>query len=675
MTMKLKKTLQIILALCLGLWMISCQQEHIKLTSPNGKLSLEFTLDEEGAPRYCLRHAGKNILLPSRLGLVLKDAPDLLTGFVLKEVKHDSHNDVWQPVWGEEAEIVNHYNELRVCLKEKTSLERELNIIFRLFDDGMGFRYEFPRQQQLQEFLIDDEVTEFVFPADYDAWSIPVKGVRFYEALFEKKTLSKMGWVSTPVTIETTDSLYLAIHEANLTDYAAMNLKPVEQLEDNKTVTLRAALTPWSTGEKVRVTDTRVSPWRTMIVAESAGDLLLSRLMLNLNEPCRITDTSWIQPMRYIGIWWTYHMKHNTWHAGPHHGATTENTMRHIDFAAANNLGGVLVEGWNEDWATWKFSFTKPYTDFDIQRITDYGRSKGVALIGHHETGGNVSNYENQMEDGFKFYEKYGVHQVKTGYVGDLLDGKEYHSSQFGVLHYRKVIEAAARHRICIDNHEPVIPTGLQRTFPNLMTQEGVRGQEWDAWDVDGGNPPSHTVILPFTRGLAGPMDFTPVTFRFVNDVMPQTRVHTTLAKQLALFVVLYSPLQMASDEIENYEANPEPFNFIVSCPTDWSRTVVPEACIGSYVTIARCDKGEGCWYIGSITGDEERTANISLSFLDTDKSYLATIYRDAPESDYETCPAAILIEEREVTYSDTLTIRQARSGGTAVRLCPIKDC
>ena len=455
----------------------------------------------------------------------------------------------------------------------------------------MGFRYEFPRQQQLQEFLIDDEVTEFVFPADYDAWSIPVKGVRFYEALFEKKTLSKMGWVSTPVTIETTDSLYLAIHEANLTDYAAMNLKPVEQLEDNKTVTLRAALTPWSTGEKVRVTDTRVSPWRTMIVAESAGDLLLSRLMLNLNEPCRITDTSWIQPMRYIGIWWTYHMKHNTWHAGPHHGATTENTMRHIDFAAANNLGGVLVEGWNEDWATWKFSFTKPYTDFDIQRITDYGRSKGVALIGHHETGGNVSNYENQMEDGFKFYEKYGVHQVKTGYVGDLLDGKEYHSSQFGVLHYRKVIEAAARHRICIDNHEPVIPTGLQRTFPNLMTQEGVRGQEWDAWDVDGGNPPSHTVILPFTRGLAGPMDFTPVTFRFVNDVMPQTRVHTTLAKQLALFVVLYSPLQMASDEIENYEANPEPFNFIVSCPTDWSRTVVPEACIGSYVTIARCDK------------------------------------------------------------------------------------
>lgn len=672
--MKRTEILQMVFALCLGLWMASCRQEQTVLTSPDGKLVLEFMLDEEGTPRYSLKHAGKEVLLPSRLGLVLKDAPDLLNGFAVKEVRHDSYKDVWQPVWGEESEITNHYHELKVCLKEKAALGRELNVVFRLFDDGMGFRYEFPRQESLQDFLIDDEVTEFVFPADYDAWSIPVKGVRFYEALFKKKALSQMGWVSTPVTIEASDNLYLAIHEANLTDYAAMNLKPVEQPEGGKSVTLRAALTPWSTGEKVRVTDTRVSPWRTMIVAESAGDLLLSRLMLNLNEPCRINDTSWIQPMRYVGIWWTYHMKHNTWHAGPEHGATTENTIRHIDFAADHHFGGVLVEGWNEDWATWKFSFTKPYADFDIQRITDYGRSKGGALIGHHETGGNVSNYESQMEDGFKFYEKYGVHQVKTGYVGSLLDGKEAHSSQFGVLHYRKVIEAAARHRICIDNHEPVIPTGLQRTFPNLMTQEGVRGQEWDAWDAKGGNPPSHTVILPFTRGLAGPMDFTPVTFRFANEVMPQTRVHTTLAKQLALFVVLYSPLQMASDEIENYEANPEPFKFVESCPTDWSKTVVPEARIGSHVTIARRDKGEGCWYVGSITGDGARQADISLSFLDADKKYLATIYRDAPEADYETCPTAILIEEREVTADDTLTVWQARSGGTAVRLCPIKD-
>lgn len=672
--MKRKVILQFVFALCCGLLMASCRQERTVLTSPDGKLVLEFTLDEEGTPRYNLRHEGKEVLLPSRLGLVLKDAPDLLNGFVLKEVLHSSYDDVWKPVWGEESEIANHYNELKVCLKERTSLGRELKIVFRLFDDGMGFRYEFPRQEQLQDFLIDDEVTEFVFPANYDAWSIPVKGVRFYEALFKKMPLSQMGWVSTPVTIEASDSLYLAIHEANLTDYAAMNLKPAEKTDNGKSVTLHAALTPWSTGEKVRVTDTRVSPWRTMIVAESAGDLLLSRLMLNLNEPCRIEDTSWIQPMRYVGIWWAYHMKHNTWHAGPDHGATTENTIRHIDFAAKNHFGGVLVEGWNEDWATWKFSFTKPYADFDIQRITDYGRSKGVALIGHHETGGNVSYYESQMEEGFKFYEKYGVHQVKTGYVGSLLDGKEAHSSQFGVLHYRKVIETAARHHICIDNHEPVIPTGLQRTYPNLMTQEGVRGQEWDAWDAHGGNPPFHTVILPFTRGLAGPMDFTPVTFRFANDVMPHTRVHTTLAKQLALFVVLYSPLQMASDEIENYEANPEPFQFVTSCPTDWSKTVVPEARIGSYVTIARRDKGEGCWYVGSITGDEERQADISLSFLDADKKYLATIYRDAPEADYETCPAAILIEEREVTAGDTLTVWQARSGGTAVRLCPIKD-
>lgn len=672
--MKWTKLLQILFVWCLGLCMFSCQSPQTMLTSPDGQLSLEFTLDEEGTPIYCLKRAGKDVLLPSRLGLVLKNAPSLVSGFALVDVKHESHQEVWKPVWGEESEIFNHYNELKVFLKEKASLGRELNIVFRLFDDGIGFRYEFPRQEQLQNFLIDDEMTEFVFPADYDAWSIPVEGVRFYEALFEKKPISQMGWVSTPVTIEAGDSLYLAIHEANLTDYAAMNLKTVEQTENTGKVTLRAALTPWSTGEKVRVTDTRVSPWRTMIVARSAGDLLLSRLMLNLNEPCRIEDTSWIKPMRYIGIWWAYHMKHNTWHAGPQHGATTENTMRHIDFAAAHNIGGVLVEGWNEDWATWDFSFTKAYDDFDIRRITDYGRSKGVALIGHHETGGHIENYEKQMEDGFAFYEKYGVHQVKTGYVGDLLDGKERHSSQFGVLHYRKVIEAAARHHICIDNHEPVIPTGLQRTYPNLMTQEGVRGQEWDAWDADGGNPPSHTTVLPFTRGLAGPMDFTPVTFRFVNDVMPQTRVHTTLAKQLALFVVLYSPLQMASDEIENYEANPKPFRFITSCPTDWSKTVVPEACIGSYVTIARRDKGEGCWYVGSITGDEARTASISLSFLDANRKYKAVIYRDTSEADYETNPTAIEIEEREVTNADTLSIWQARSGGTAIQLCPLEE-
>lgn len=413
-----------------------------------------------------------------------------------------------------------------------------------------------------------------------------------------------------------------------------------------------------------------VTPWRTMIVAESVGDLLLSRLMLNLNEPCRIQNTSWLQPGRYIGIWWTYHMHKHTWHTGPRHGATTANALRHIDFAARHGFQGVLIEGWNKGWDTYHFNFTEPYPDFDLKQITDYAASKGVTLIGHHETDGWVSDYENQIEAAFNLYKDHGVQIVKTGYVGKLLDGKERHSSQFGVRHYRKVIELAADKHIMIDNHEPVMPTGLQRTFPNLMTQEGVRGQEWDAWDKDGGNPPVHTTIIPFTRGLAGPMDFTPGTFRFENPVLPQTRVQTTLAKQLALSVVLYSPLQMASDEIENYERNPEPFSFITACPTTWEQTIVPEAKIGEYVTIARKERGSsGRWFIGSITNEQPREMQLPLSFLDKGKRYKAVIYRDGDKADYRTNPYPVIIEEQEVTGESTLQIAQAPGGGTGIIL------
>ncbi|MDE5881175.1 MAG: glycoside hydrolase family 97 catalytic domain-containing protein, partial [Muribaculaceae bacterium] len=380
-------------------------------------------------------------------------------------------------------------------------------------------------------------------------------------------------------------------------------------------------------------------------------DMALSRIMLNLNEPCAIENAEeFCKPQRYIGVWWCYHMKTATWEAGENHGATTENVKRYMDFAARHNFGGVLVEGWNHDWATWDFSFTRPYEDFDIAEINRYGREKGVALIGHHETGGKLANYERQMADGMKLYKDNGMHYVKTGYVGDLLDDKERHSSQFGVRHYRKVIETAAAHNLAIDNHEPVMPTGLQRTYPNLMTQEGVRGQEWDAWCPEGGNPPSHTVTLPFTRGLAGPMDFTPVTFRFENPVMPQTHVNTTLAKQLALFVILYSPLQMASDEIENYEANPGPFQFVCDCPTDWERTVFPEAEIGKYITTARKEKGGDNWFVGSATGDEARVANINLAFLDPGCTYRATIYRDGENANYDTDPYPVIIEQKDVT-------------------------
>lgn len=639
------------------------------VSSPHGQITVEVSQDGDRALYYSVERAGTTILDKSRLGLVLKDVPDMADGFRVDKAVTDSHAETWHPVWGEESSIDNVYNELRLDLSQPEEAPgRRMAVVFRVFDDGIGFRYEFPRQAALGDFTVMDELTEFNFTAAHRSWSLPVEGIRFYEGLFRELPLDSIGWASTPVTMKTADGMYMALHEANLTDYAAMNVQATPG-----SACLHAALTPWSSGEKVRVTDVRVSPWRTLIIADSAGDLALNRVMLNLNEPCAVENPEeFCVPQRYIGVWWCYHMKNATWEAGERHGATTPNVMRHIDFAARHNFGGVLVEGWNHDWVTWDFSYTRPYDDFDIDSITAYGRGKGVALIGHHETGGRVANYERQMEDGMKFYADRGMNYVKTGYVGDRLDDREMHSSQFGVRHYRKVIETAARYRMVVDNHEPVMPTGLQRTYPNLMTQEGVRGQEWNAWCPEGGNPPSHTVTLPFTRGLAGPMDFTPVIFRFENKVMPQTHVNTTLAKQLALFVILYSPLQMASDEIENYEANPGPFQFVCDCPTDWDRTVYPEAEIGRYVTVARKAKDSGDWFVGSATGDEARTAHIDLGFLDAGCRYRATIYRDGPDANFDTNPYPVLIEQRDVDSGMALDIPQGRSGGCAIRLSKI---
>lgn len=639
------------------------------VSSPHGQITVEVSQDGDRALYYSVERAGTTVLDKSRLGLVLKDVPDMADGFRVDKAVTDSHAETWHPVWGEESSIDNVYNELRLDLSQpKAAPGRRMAVVFRVFDDGIGFRYEFPRQEALGDFTVMDELTEFNFTAAHRSWSLPVEGIRFYEGLFRELPLDSIGWASTPVTMKTADGMYMALHEANLTDYAAMNVQATPG-----SACLHAALTPWSSGEKVRVTDVRVSPWRTLIIADSAGDLALNRVMLNLNEPCAVENPEeFCVPQRYIGVWWCYHMKNATWEAGERHGATTPNVMRHIDFAARHNFGGVLVEGWNHDWVTWYFSYTRPYDDFDIDSITAYGRGKGVALIGHHETGGRVANYERQLEDGMKFYADRGMNYVKTGYVGDRLDDREMHSSQFGVRHYRKVIETAARYRMVVDNHEPVMPTGLQRTYPNLMTQEGVRGQEWNAWCPEGGNPPSHTVTLPFTRGLAGPMDFTPVIFRFENKVMPQTHVNTTLAKQLALFVILYSPLQMASDEIENYESNPGPFQFVCDCPTDWDRTVYPEAEIGRYVTVARKAKDSGDWFVGSATGDEARTAHIDLGFLDAGCRYRATIYRDGPDANFDTDPYPVLIEQRDVDSGMALDIPQGRSGGCAIRLSKI---
>lgn len=639
-----------------------------RVSSPDGRLSLAVTL-QGGKLYYEVKRDGEPVILPSRMGFKLRGAEDLADGFSIAGCSQSSHSGSWKPVWGEESVIADNHNEMRVSLKQKKgNVSRDVSVVFRLFNDGFGFRYEYPRQKDLGDFVIDDELTEFAFAGRHTTWSLPVEGIRFYEGLFRRLPIDSIGWASTPVTIRTAEGMHMALHEANLTDFAAMNVQATPGSN-----TLRAALTPWSGGEKVFVSSTRVSPWRTLIIADNAGDMALSRIMLNLNEPCRIENAAdFCVPQKYVGIWWCYHMKTATWEAGPRHGATTENVKRYMDFAARNGFGGVLCEGWNPDWVTWDFSYTHPYDDFDIKAITEYGGSKGVALIGHHETGGRIANYERQMKAGMQLYKDCGMHYVKTGYVGDLLDNKERHSSQFGVRHYRKVLETAARYDLAVDNHEPVIPTGLQRTYPNLMTQEGVRGQEWNAWNAGGGNPPDHTVTLPFTRGLAGPMDFTPVIFRFENTAMPQTRVNTTLAKQLALFVILYSPLQMAADDIANYEANPGPFGFIRDCPVDWDRTVYPEAEIGEYVTVARKRKGGDDWYVGSATGDKARTAHISLSFLDPGCRYRAVIYKDGCDADWETNPYPVEIAQRDVTSESVLDIPQARSGGTAIKIFKI---
>lgn len=632
-----------------------------KVTSPDGKIVLEVGLDKSKI-YYKVSKEGKSILNPSFLGFDLKDG-SLKDNLSVKNISHSKFDETWKQPWGEDIEVRNHYNEMKVLVKDNSKLSREFIIDFKVYDDGFGFRYEFPKQKNLNEFVIMDELTEFNFPEDHKTWSIPYN-TEFYEGLFKSNPISKIDTVATPLTMETRSGLFLTVHQANLTDYASMNLAKV-----GNSTKLKSYLTPWATGEKVFAKAPFNTPWRTMMIANSAGDLMLSRLMLNLNEPNKLGDVSWIKPGRYIGIWWAIHMEKYTWKAGPKHGANTENVLRYIDFAAKHKFSGVLVEGWNKGWEDWKdFKFTEPYPDFDIKKITDYAKSKNVTLIGHHETAGNTVNYESQMSDAFAYYKKFGVDVVKTGYVGGKLDGKQPHSSQYGVRHYRKVIEEAAKHKIMIDNHEPVMPTGLQRTLPNLMTQEGVRGQEWDAWSKDGGNPPEHTTIIPFTRGLAGPIDFTPGTFNFTNPVLPNTKVHTTLAKQLALSVVIYSPLQMASDMIENYENNPA-FEFITSCPTDWSKTVVPDAKIGEFVTIARRDKATENWFLGSITNKDARTVKLDLKFLDSNKKYKAKIFRDGKGADYEANPYPIIIEEKEVDSKTILSVDLARSGGVAIIL------
>ena len=645
---------------CLGV--TDCDAKNEMVTSPDGAVMVTVGVKDH-RPFYTVDYQGRTLVAPSHLGFRL-DHEELGANMTMGKVGRSSKDETWTQPWGENETARNHYNELTVDYREHTG--RLMQVVFRVFNDGFGFRYNLSSQDKRKEYCIQDELTEITLAHDAKAWSIQSNHTAYFEGIYTADLLSKKDTVCTPLTIEYEKDLFLAIHEAALEDYASINLTP--RSGDDGSVRLLTALTPWRNGVKVYAKGELKSPWRTMIISKTAGGLLTSDLMLNLNEPSRIEDTSWIEPGRYIGIWWSIHKKQNTWEMGPTHGATTENVKRYMDFAARHGFSGVLAEGWNPGWGQGeKISYLESYPDFDIEEVCRYGQSKGVRFIGHTETWGNATLLENQMEEAFSWFEKLGIRAVKTGYVGHYFDGKELAKSQYGIRHYRRVIECAAKHHIMIDNHEPAMPTGIQRTWPNLMTQEGVRGQEYNAWDRRGGNPPAHTVTLPFTRGLAGPTDFTPAIFNF-SEIVKGTHPHSTLAKQLGEFVVIYSPLQMAADAIENYEGQPA-LSFIENCPTTWSKTLVPNGEIGKYITIARKARHGDSWFIGSITNEEARNIDIALDFLDEGATYRAMIYEDGPEADYEQNPYEMTIRQVSVIQGDTLHLRLARSGGAAIRI------
>ncbi len=646
--------------------------------SPGRVLAVQFAV-ENGRPTYQVLRFGLPIINTSRLGFELKDGPSLAGGFKIAGRHEREVDETWTQVWGEEKNIGNHYRELAVELAAASGPARRLDVIFRVYDDGVGFRYRIPEQPGIDEFAIADELTEFVFTGDHQAWWIPAFEGNRYEYRYTASPLSRTDKVHTPITFQTADGLYLSLHEAALTDFASMALWRKEG------TTFEADLVPWSDGVKVYGTAPMVSPWRTIQVADTPGGLIDSYLILNLNEPCKIADTSWIQPGKYVGIWWEMHLDVSSWGSGPKHGATTENTKRYIDFAAKHGFDGVLVEGWNVGWdGNWtangaQFSFTEPYPDYDLDQLAAYAKKHGVSLIGHHETAANIENYERQLEDAYALCEKLGITAVKSGYVGhgqciprtdaDGTVHREWHHGQYMVRHYRKVVETAAKHHVMLDVHEPIKDTGIRRTWPNMMTREGACGQEYNAWGGPLANQPDHTTILPFTRMLSGPMDFTPGIFDLLfEEARPNERVRTTLTKQLALYVVLFSPMHMAADLPQNYEARPKPFQFIKDVPTDWAETEVLDASIGDYVTIARKDRNSDDWYLGSITDENGRLLTLRLGFLDRDGTYTAEIYRDGPDADWNAKPYDYVIEKRPVNADTELTLRLAPGGGTAIR-------
>ena len=646
------------------------------VAAPDGRTEVTVQVDERGL-YYRVSRDGTPILLPSRLGLVLRDAPPLWDSLRITGAERQVRDESWTQPWGQVAEVRNHYRELRVSVEEVAAPGRRFDVVFRAFDDGVAFRYELPEQPGLGAFVITDERTEFHLAMDGRAWWIPAGDPNRYELLYSSSPASRMERVHTPLPIEMQNGYTVVLHEANLVDYAGMSL------ERTGPRTLEASLARWANGDKVRGRTPFVTPWRTIEIADRVEELEPSTLALRLNPPSVIDNTDWIEPMKYVGIWWALHLGVYSWGSGPIHGATTENTMRYIDFAAENGIGGVLVEGWNVGWNAppdregGRFSFTEAYPDLDLPRVAAYAEERGVELIGHHETFMDVESYERQMEDAYDLYESLGIHAVKTGYVGDRTAAGHDHHGQYMVRHWRKVLDVAAEHRIALNVHEPIKDTGERRTYPNMMTREGARGAEYDVWGGEGGNPPEHATILFFTRLHGGPMDYTPGTFDIFLEsardgprAPEEPRPRTTLAKQLALYLVLYSPLQMASDLPANYQGHPA-FKFIRDVPVDWHETRVLHGKIGDYVVVARRQRDGDEWFVGAITDEEARSFEVDLSFLEPGRDYVAEVYADGPDAHWLTNPLAYTISERDVQHGTTLTVELAPGGGQAIRIRP----
>ena len=704
-----------IISLCLCALMMPLLLVAQQVKSPNGNVVVSFSLVDNGVPTYQVSYKGKPVIKQSRLGLELTPSnndgikpedTNLMNGFKVSNTETSSFKEVWKPVWGETSSILNHYNEMAVSLTQEHP-NRTIIVRFRVYNDGMGLRYEFPRQSNLGYFIIKDEHTQFAMAGDHTAWWLPGDyDTQEYETVTSKlseirskmksavtdntsqTTFSDTG-VQTSLQMKSSDGLYINLHEAACVNYPTMHLNL-----DDKNMVFESWLTPDAQGNKAYMQAPRTTPWRTLIVSDDARDMLSSNLILNLNEPCQYDDTSWIKPVKYCGVWWEMIVGRKSWSytdeypaveigvtdfskAKPNgrHGATTAEVKRYIDFAAKNGLDQVLVEGWNIGWEDWfghskfkVFDFQTPYPDFDIKALNEYAHSKGVKLMMHHETSSSVMNYERYMEDAYKLMNKYGYNSVKSGYVGNIIPRGEHHYGQVMNNHYLHAVTEAAKHKIMVNAHEATRPTGLCRTYPNLIGNESARGTEYEAF---GGSNPDHTVILPFTRLQGGPMDYTPGIFetQLKNWSSNQSYVHTTLAGQLALYLVMYSPLQMAADLPEHYEKYSDAFQFIKDVAVDWDDSKYIEAEPGDYITVARKAKGTDNWFIGGKCDENGHKAVIKLDFLDKGKTYECTIYSDAADADYEKNPKAYSIIRKQVKRGDVLKINEARGGGFGVSL------